>query len=126
MDNDDISSLRDRQDIAALLDEYCLRLELNDFEEWLDLFADDCTYDIFRRTLRGRDEVRDMLSQAPAGIHLGGPSRIEVTGDTAETVQSYLFINSATRDQNMGWYYRTLVRTNGGWKIQHMSLKMAK
>jgi hypothetical protein len=119
-------ALRDEMAIRAILVEYCLRLEVNDFEEWLDLFTLDTVYEVFRRTLTGRDEVRAMLSQAPHGLHLGGPARVTLNGDTAETVQNYLFIGSEDAAWNMGWYFRTLVRTSAGWKISHTRVKMQK
>jgi hypothetical protein len=112
--------------IRAVLDEYCLRLEVNDFEDWLDLFTNDTVYEVFRHTLTGRDQVRNMLSQAPHGVHLGGAARIALDGDQAETVQNYLFIGSEDAAWNMGWYFRTLVRTEAGWRISHTRVKMQK
>jgi hypothetical protein len=122
----EFQALRDEMAIRAVLAEYCLRLEVNDFEEWLDLFTHDTVYEVFRRTLTGRDEVRAMLSQAPHGLHLGGPARVKIEGDAAETVQNYLFIGSDDAAWNMGWYLRTLVRSANGWKISHTSVKMQK
>lgn len=118
--------LADEMAIRAVLAEYCLRLEVNDFEEWLDVFTDDTVYEVYRKTLNGRDEVRAMLSLAPEGLHLGGPARITLDGDTAETIQSYLFIASEDAAWNMGWYFRTLVRTAEGWKISHTRVRMQK
>jgi hypothetical protein len=122
----DFQALADEMAVRAVLDEYCLRLEVNDFEEWLDLFTADTIYEVFRRELKGRDKVRAMLSQAPHGVHLPGAARITVEGDKAETVQNYLFIGSDDAAWNMGWYFRTLVRTVAGWKIAHTRVKMQK
>ena len=122
----DLQKMADELAIRAVLAEYCLRLEVNPFEEWMDLFTDDTVYEVYRRTLRGRDEVAGMLSKAPHGLHLGGPLRIELDGDKAETVQNYLFINAETREWNLGWYYRTLARVGGDWKIAHTVVKMQK
>ena len=123
---EELQKLADLVAVRAVLDEYCLRLEVNPFEEWLDLFTDDTVYEVFRRTLTGRDEVRDLLSQAPHGVHLGGAARITLDGDRAETIQNYLFVASEDASWNMGWYFRTLVRTAGGWKIAHTRVKMQK
>jgi SnoaL-like domain len=122
----DVQRLADDLAIRSVLAEYCLRLELNPFEEWMQLFTPDTVYEVYRRTLRGRDEVAAMLSQAPHGLHLGGPLRIELDGDSAKTVQNYLFINFETKQWNMGWYYRTLIRTSDGWRISHTVVKMQK
>ncbi len=122
----ELQKIADDLAIRSVLAEYCLRLEVNPFEEWLDLFTEDTVYEVFRRTLRGRQEVSDMLSKAPHGVHLGGPIRIELNGDSANTVQNYLFIANETRDWNAGWYYRTLVRADLGWKISHTRVKIQK
>lgn len=122
----EFQKLADEMAIRAVLDEYCLRLEIGDFEDWLDIFTDDTVYDVYRKVLNGRDEVRTLLSMAPEGVHLGGPARVTLDGDSAETVQNYLFIGSDDGAWNMGWYFRTLVRTVDGWKISHTKVKMQK
>lgn len=122
----DLLRISDELEIRALMAEYCLRLEVNTFDEWMDLFTEDSVYEVYRRTLRGKAEIADMLSKAPHGLHLGGPLRIELDGDTAATIQNYLFINAETREQNMGWYHRTAVRTDAGWKIAHTRVQMQK
>jgi SnoaL-like domain len=122
----DIQKVVDELAVRRVLDEYCLRLELNPFDEWLDLFTEDTVYEVFRRTLRGREEVSAMLSQAPHGVHLGGPARIVLKGDSAETIQSYIFMPTDADQWNMGWYHRTLVRTGQGWKIAHTKVKIGR
>jgi hypothetical protein len=123
---ENLQAIADELAVHRVLAEYCLRLEVNTFEEWMDLFTEDTVYEVFRRTLRGRAEVAAMLSQAPHGVHLGGPQRIEIAGDRANTIQNYLFIDGGTGKWNAGWYHRTLVRTAHGWKISHTVVKMQK
>ncbi|MCB2078172.1 MAG: nuclear transport factor 2 family protein [Novosphingobium sp.] len=118
--------ISDELAIRTLFDEYCLRLEVNDFEEWLDLFTADSVYEVFRRELAGHDAIREMLSQAPHGVHIGGALRIELDGDRADTVQNYQFIGEDPATSNAGWYYRTVVRTDEGWKIARTRVKMQK
>lgn len=119
-------AIKDELDIQRVLSEYCLRLELNPFEEWLDLFTDDTVYEVHRKTLRGRQEVSEVLSLAPHGVHIGGALRIELDGDTATTIQNYQFLADEEKFSNNGWYYRTLVRTDDDWKISHTVVKMQK
>lgn len=126
MTDEQLKSLADEMAIRAVLVEYCLRLEINDFEEWLDIFTEDTVYEVYKKTLHGHDEVRSMLSLAPHGVHLGGPVRVTINGDTAETVQNYLFVASEDAAWNMGWYFRTLVRTSTGWKISYTKVNMQK
>lgn len=120
------STIEDILAITAVHDEYCLRLEVDTFEHWLELFTEDAEYEVFRRVLRGHDEIRAMLSQAPDGVHFGGPARIEIDGDVAHTVQSYSFSGDDDAHSNNGWYFRTLVRTPEGWKISRMRVKVQK
>lgn len=121
-----LQRLADELAIRSLFDEYCLRLEVDDFERWLDLFTPHSVYEVFRRELTGHDEIRAMLSQAPHGVHIGGAARITLDGDSAETVQNYYFIGEDPATTNAGWYYRTLVRTGDGWKIARTRVKMQK
>ena len=77
MADTDLQRISDELAIRGVLDEYCLRLEVNAFEEWLDLFTEDTVYHVFRRALRGREELGAMLSLAPHGVHVPGALRIE-------------------------------------------------
>jgi ketosteroid isomerase-like protein len=122
----DFQSVIDELAIRKVLDEYCLRLELNDFDEWMDLFTDDTVYEVYRLSMKGREEVTKVLSQAPHGTHIGGPMRIIISGDTAETIQNYIFVATSADEWNVGWYHRTLVRTAGGWKIAHTKVKIGR
>jgi hypothetical protein len=122
----DIQQIADELAIRRVLDEYCLRLELNRFADWLDLFTEDTIYEVFRRKLQGRAEVSAMLSQAPHGLHLGGPARITIAGDSAEAIQSYIFVPTASDQWNMGWYCRTLRREADGWKIARTRIKIGR
>ena len=122
----DSELLADKLAIREVLEEYCLRLELNTFEEWLDLFTADSVYEVYGKSLHGRQEIADMLSRAPHGIHLGGPMRIEIYGDTAETVQNYAFFGDEEKYSNKGWYYRSLARTDHGWRISHTRVEFHK
>ncbi len=121
-----IQQMADEAAIRRVLDEYCLRLEINAFDEWLDLFTDDAVYEVHRRILNGRAEISAMLSQAPHGVHLPGATRIILNGDSAEVIQSYLFVANSNDSWNSGWYDRTLVRTADGWKISRTVVKMAR
>lgn len=119
MNANDLQAIVDELAIRRVLDEYCLRMEVNDFAAWMDLFTEDTVYEVHRSVLRGHKEVTDMLSQAPHGVHVGGAARITLKGDAAETIQNYFFAATSIDEWNVGWYFRTLVRTDLGWKIAH-------
>jgi hypothetical protein len=126
MTDPNLARLADEMAIRSVLDEYCLRLEVNTIGEWLDLFTADTVYEVYKLVLSGHDEVAEVISKAPHGIHLPGAVRIAVTGDKAETVQSYLFVSTGTDEWNAGWYFRDLVRTDNGWKISRTRVKFAR
>jgi hypothetical protein len=121
-----IEQMADELAIGRVLAEYCLRLEINAFDEWLDLFTNDSVYVVHRRALKGRAEISAMLSQAPHGVHLPGATRITIDGDRAEVIQSYMFVANSNDTWNSGWYDRSLVRTADGWKISRTVVKMAR
>jgi hypothetical protein len=123
---ENVALLADKQAIREVLDEYCLRLEVNTFEEWLELFTPDSVYEVYGKTLQGITAIGDMLSKAPHGVHIGGPMRIEIDGERAETIQNYVFYGKDDKYSNKGWYYRTLVRTTAGWKISHTRVEFQK
>ncbi|MGE3690216.1 MAG: nuclear transport factor 2 family protein [Novosphingobium sp.] len=120
------ASQSDELAIRKVLDEYCLRLEANSFAEWMDLFTQDTVYEVYKLVLTGHEEVTRVLSQAPHGVHIPGAARITVRGDTAETLQNYLFVSTSTDEWNAGWYFRDLVRTADGWKISRTRVKFAR
>lgn len=119
-------SVADELAIRRLLDEYCLRLELGRFEDWLDLFTPDAVYDVYKLTLTGHAQMAEVLGKAPHGVHIGGPARITINGDAAETLQNYLFIATSSDEWNAGWYSRAVIRTAAGWKIARCQVKFAR
>jgi ketosteroid isomerase-like protein len=118
--------LQDEHAIRKVLEEYCLRLEVNQFDEWMDLFTEDTVYEVYKLVLKGRAEVTKVLGQAPHGVHIPGAARITIDADTAKTVQNYLFVSTGTDEWNAGWYFRDLVRTADGWKIARTRVKFAR
>ena len=126
MPDTQLQQLADEAAIRRVLDEYCLRLELNMFDDWLELFTEDTVYEVYKLALTGHKEMADVLGQAPHGVHIPGAARITIEGDRAETVQNYIFVSTSTDEWNSGWYHRTLVRSGAGWKIAHTKVKFAR
>jgi 3-phenylpropionate/cinnamic acid dioxygenase small subunit len=108
----------DHAEISNLLARYCILLDLQDVEGWVDLFTPDATYHVYGHTFAGRDGLRKMMSGAPGGLHLGGPPMIEeLDGDRARTLQNLLFIERTTGEMRRSVYDDELVRTEAGWRI---------
>jgi hypothetical protein len=126
MSDSQLSRLADEWAIRKVLEEYCLRLEVNKFDEWMDLFTEDTIYEVYKLSLHGHAELAELLSKAPHGVHVPGASRITVNGDRASTIQNYLFIGTSTDEWNAGWYFRDLIRTGVGWKISHTRVRFAR
>jgi hypothetical protein len=112
-----VSTADDHSEIRDLLARYCLLLDLDDMDGWLQLFTDDGIYQVYGREAVGRDGIRALLTGAPGGLHLGGPPVVDLDGDRATTVRNLLFVDRATGEQRQAVYDDELVRTADGWRI---------
>lgn len=109
---------RDDAEIRNLLARYCVLLDLDDVDAWVELFTSDATYEVYGRTFEGHDGLRKMLSGAPGGLHLGGPPAITpVDDDRVTTQQNLLFVDRDTGEQRGALYDDVVVRTPDGWRI---------
>jgi hypothetical protein len=107
--------------IADLLARYCLTLDADDVDGWVELFLPDARYEVYGRSFDGHEGLRKMLDGAPGGLHLGGPPIIEMTGpDRAKTTRNLLFVDRATRESRSAVYTDELHRTAAGWRIAHI------
>lgn len=104
--------------ICQLLARYCLALDIDDIDAWVDLFTPDATYEVFGRSWDGPDGLRKMVRTAPGGLHLGGPPMIEMVGtDEARTRQNLLFLERGTGVARSCVYDDVIRRTPEGWRI---------
>ena len=108
----------DHAEIRNLLGHYCLLLDHDDIEGWVELFTPDATFEVYGRTFEGHDGLRRMLSGAPGGLHLGGAVAIDMVGDNhARAQQNLLFIDRTNGESRSAVYYDELARTGSGWRI---------
>ncbi len=106
--------------IADLLARYCLTLDVDDAEGWVGLFLPDARYEVYGRSWDGHEGLRKMATNAPGGLHLGGPPVIEMTGpDRARTQRNLLFIERTSGESRSAVYEDELHRTPEGWRIAH-------
>ena len=104
--------------ITQLLARYCLALDHDDLDAWVDLFTPDAVYAVYGREYVGHDGLRKLMTGAPGGLHLGGPPVIHmVDADHATTHQNLLFAEAQEGIQRSALYDDDLVRTPDGWRI---------
>ena len=109
----------DHTDIRNLMARYCLTLDLDDVDGWVELFTPEAVYEVYGRAFVGHDGLRGMATAAPGGLHLGGPVVIDIDGDRARTTRNLLFVERTTNEHRHAVYNDDLVRTDAGWRIAH-------
>jgi hypothetical protein len=115
----------DRIEITELLSRYALLLDQQRLDEWTDLFTSEAVIDIQGQpsltTIEGR---RNLGQTAPRGTHLCAPPVLrEGTAEgTALAEQTYVFRNIATGALLSGWYEHVVVKSNGTWRFEWLSV----
>jgi hypothetical protein len=108
----------DRGAISDLLARYCLTLDVDDVDGWVQLFTPDGRFEVYGRSWDGHEGLRRMATGAPGGLHLGGPPVIVVLDDDhARTTRNLLFVERGGSEQRSAVYTDELVRTADGWRI---------
>jgi uncharacterized protein (TIGR02246 family) len=111
-------SPEDHVAITDLLARYCLTLDVDDVDGWVELFTPDAQYLVYGRSWDGQDGLRKMMRAAPRGLHLGGPPVIDMNGaDEARTTQNLLFVEAKSGMLRRSVYTDELRRTEAGWRI---------
>jgi hypothetical protein len=108
----------DHAEIRNLLAKYCLCLDLDDADGWVELFTPDAVYEVYGRTFDGHAGLRAITTGAPGGFHLGGPVVIDLAGDRARTTRNLLFVDRTSGENRHAVYEDDLVRTDAGWRIE--------
>jgi SnoaL-like domain len=107
----------DDKAIRDLLADYALRLDADDLDACLELFADDGEFEVYGKTL-SRDRIRKMFMRAPKGMHLTGAALIDVRGETATARSQVLFVDSSTHQMRPALYDDDLVVVDGQWRFR--------
>jgi 3-phenylpropionate/cinnamic acid dioxygenase small subunit len=105
-------------EIVDLLARYCLALDRHDLDAWVSLFTEDAQYSAFGRTFDGHAGLRNLMQDAPRGLHLGGLPLVAVDGDTASVVQNAWFVDATTHESRLVMYTDQLVRAAHGWRFR--------
>lgn len=116
--------------ICNLKAAYCRLLDTKDWENWKQLFTEDCVIDTTGSggtVERGRDRfvgvVSNSLATAKTAHQIHSPE-ITVDGDVAHVV--WAMQDRVMKDEfsltGYGHYHETCVRTWDGWKIAEQKL----
>ncbi|GGB99167.1 bile-acid 7-alpha-dehydratase [Novosphingobium endophyticum] len=116
--------------ICNLKAAYCRLLDTKDWENWKQLFTEDCVIDTTGSggtVERSRDDfvkaVSTSLTNARTAHHIHSPE-ITIDGDVARVV--WAMQDRVTKDDfsltGYGHYHETCVRTAEGWKIAEQKL----
>jgi uncharacterized protein (TIGR02246 family) len=121
-------TLTDIQAIRHLTQEYSRAVDTADLDDLMTVFTDDAEWDTSEFGMgveRGHAQIRAffaaLLSNTVDRLHLSMNHRIVVEGDMASaTVYLHAFVTNpdGRRDESVGYYDDTYVRTGQGWKIR--------
>lgn len=128
----DLQEMSDRMEIQDLVARYCHAIDRRELDELDPLFTDDAIldYTAFGGPRGGLAEMKGFLVDAlglhSAYYHLAATSRIVIAGDAAEChtiCHNPMVLRGTNGRSNLLyvcglWYHDTLVRTEGGWRIQ--------
>ncbi|MBP16770.1 MAG: DUF4440 domain-containing protein [Acidimicrobiaceae bacterium] len=108
--------------IRATLARYCQYLDDGRFDDWMNLFTEDCEFRVMGRHLVGRDALRGFIEPAQTedmrGRHLISEPLMEIDGDHAKVTTDYAFVGRDLAVQSSGRYHDILVCDDDGeWRF---------
>ncbi|GER22307.1 hypothetical protein NCCP1664_08040 [Zafaria cholistanensis] len=118
----------DVEAIRRLTHEYSWAVDNARLDDIVALFAEDAEWDVTAfgmEVVRGTEAIRafytGLIENTTHRCHLALNHRIDVDGDTAAaTVYIHAFVTTGDgrRDESLGYYADSYVRTSQGWKFQ--------
>ena len=126
-----LEEISDRIAINNLLIDYCTAVDSMNFDEFDNLFTDDCfiDYTCFGGPKGGLEEIKNFLKESmpqfPNVQHMIANCRIWLDGNTAKARTICHNPMEIPTDDNKSqvaffglWYIDQLVKTNEGWRIK--------
>ena len=104
--------------IRDLIAAYALTLDADDVDACIELFTADGEFVVFGKTLSGPEQIREMFTRAPRGMHLTGVKLIDVRGTSATARTQVLFVNAVTHHMRLALYDDEFVTVNGQWRFR--------
>jgi len=113
--------MTDQEAIRRTIAQYAHFCDDGRFDEWADLYTDDCRFSVMGQTYEGREATKAFIvkGQPPEqrGKHVCFNSVIDVDGDRALARTDYLFLNKEMAVTNAGRYHDVLVRDGARWRF---------
>jgi 3-phenylpropionate/cinnamic acid dioxygenase small subunit len=107
----------DLREVLALLADYCQTLDQGRIDDHMELYADDCSLEVFGREFEGKDRVRRFMENAEVGQHLTGVPSVQPRGDEADVTSDFVFFRADMALFTAGTYEDVLRRTPEGWRF---------
>jgi ketosteroid isomerase-like protein len=114
-------------DIERLLSSYALLLDARDIDALTDLFVPDGELALRGgKTYAGHAALHRFFSRSTRGIHLPGPTLIDVANDGASATvwQSWLFVADGTNSIKRGMYRDVLEHDRSRWRFRRRELDL--
>jgi hypothetical protein len=121
------SAIEEKDAIRELMARYCFHFDGGEFDQWLELFTDDATFDLGARgRFSGREALRNFLKAIPLtnGLpmmrHCVMNSIVRVEGDDA-AARSYVVVVHGGAQLGLtlaGRYEDRLAKVGGAWRFR--------
>ncbi|MCU1345209.1 MAG: nuclear transport factor 2 family protein, partial [Acidimicrobiia bacterium] len=126
------------QAIRSLLARFARITDIGTVDEYCAALTDDAVFEMPGSDPRtGLDAARaaaeagraaDQIGPTSKTMHLLGGTEVTVTGDTAESITSFVFLrlgDGRPAPHRAGRYYDTFRRTADGWRFAHRRIDLA-
>lgn len=121
MTADTLRRLTDTAAIRRLLAECCQTLDDGRFDEWADLYTEDCRFAVMGTRTRGRAGMRAIIepfqTKELRGKHMISESMIDLDGDSASATTDFAFVAKDNTILQTGRYHDILRRGVDGWQV---------
>ncbi len=116
-----MTKLADIADIRRVLAAYCQSLDDGRFDDWIDLFTEDCVFVVMGMRARGRHELQALIEPNQTdelrGKHMISEPLIDLDRDVAAVATDFMFISRTNEVLQAGRYHDTVRRNPDGWRI---------
>jgi uncharacterized protein (TIGR02246 family) len=117
--------MSDEEAIRQVLAQYCLLLDMGDFDGWAELYEEDAVFAVpaANSEVRGREAIRRWMSETYQWVHTGrhmvANPIIKVDGDRAKVVSEAVFFLKTPDGPQVGLIglYRDVFHKADAWRF---------